>query len=217
MVSAAHSYVYAMKSRAKSAIGHRASAGGIVVALVSLLAAGGAVAAFSSSARNDNNRFTAGSVALDDNDAGTAMFSLSGMRPGDTDSACIKVMYTGSLGSTVRLYGAVTGTGLQQYASLTVTRGTYTGAEPSFDSCTNFSADTTSYISGQQAGVIYAGTLAGFPTTWSSGVVDPYSTAPESWITGEAHVYRLQVTLGDNATAAGKNATQTFTWDAQNQ
>lgn len=206
-----------MKQRAKNVIGRRALAGAIVVALLSTLAVGGTVAAFNTSTGNDNNRFSAGSVALEDNDGGTAMFSLSGMKPGDTDTACIKVTYTGSVASTVRLYGAVTGTGLQQYAGLTITRGTYMGAEPSFDSCTNFSADSATYISGQQAGVIYAGTLAGFPTTWSGGVVDPYSTAPESWTTNEAHVYKLQVTLGDNATAAGTNATQTFSWEAQNQ
>jgi hypothetical protein len=206
-----------MKDGTQNGTRRRAFAGTIVVVLLLVLGAGGTVAAFNTTTRNDNNRLSAGSVALDDNDSGSALFSLSGMKPGDTDTACIKVRHTGSLPSTVRLYGAVTGTGLEQYVSLTVTRGSYTPSEPSFDSCTNFSADSTTYVTGQPAGVVYAGTLGGIPTSWSAGIVDPYSTAPESWTTNEAHVYRLQLTLGDNSTAAGKNATQAFTWEAQNQ
>lgn len=188
----------------------------LIALLLALLAVGSTVAALNSATSNENNSLAAGSVLIDDNDGGTAMFSLSGLEPGGTDTACIKVTSTGSLDASVRLYGTTTGTGLDQYASLTVTRGTYTAPEPAFDSCTNFSADSTTYISGQSSGVIYAGSLEGFPDSWSAGLVDPYSAAPESWATNEAHVYKFQLTLGDNATAAGKNATQAFTWEARN-
>ncbi len=51
--------------------------------------------------------------------------SMSGGVPGNTTSACIKVTFDGSLASTVRLYGATTGSGLDQYLDLKVTRGTY--------------------------------------------------------------------------------------------
>jgi predicted ribosomally synthesized peptide with SipW-like signal peptide len=197
--------------------GRKAFAGALVVALVGVLLVGGTVAAFTSSTSNDNNQVSAGSVSITDNDSGGTLFSLSGLKPGDTTTACIKVTYTGSVASTVRLYGTTTGTGLDQYTSLQITRGTYSSPEPSFSSCTNFNADNTTYISGQAAGVIYAGTLGGFPTSWATGLVDPYSTAPETWTTNEPHVYKLQVTLGDNATAVSKDASQTFTWEAQNQ
>jgi Camelysin metallo-endopeptidase len=205
-----------MQARSKNRKGRRAFAGAIVAALLGVLALGGTVAALNGSTSNDNNRIDTGTVTIQDNDNNSAMFSLSGLKPGDTSTACIKLTYTGSLGSTVRLYGATTGTGLEQYASLQITRGSYSGAEPSFPSCTNFSADSTTYINGQAAGVVYAGTLSGFPTSWATGQVDPSSTSPATWTTNTARVYKLQVTLGDNASAAGKNATQTFTWEAQN-
>ena len=51
-------------------------------------------------------------------------------RPGNTDTGCIKVSYAGSLASEVRLYGTTSGTGLDAYLDLTVTRGTYTPRNP---------------------------------------------------------------------------------------
>jgi hypothetical protein len=47
--------------------------------------------------------------------------------------------------------------------------------------------------------------------------VDPTAASPESWATNEVHVYRFQVTQQNNALAQGKNATQTFTWEARNE
>ena len=110
------------------------------------------------------------------------------------------------------MYGATTGTGLDPYINLTVTRGTI--ASPSFDACTGFSADATDYI-GSGAGVVYNGTLAGFPDAWTGGIVDAPS-ATETWTTNEVHTYRFAWTVADNDLAQGKNATQTFTWEARN-
>ena len=69
----------------------------------------------------------------------------------------------------MRLYGTTTGTGLDQYLDLKVTRGTYTPSEPAFDSCTNFQPDGTEYIAGKGNGVIYDGTLQGFPDDYAGG------------------------------------------------
>jgi predicted ribosomally synthesized peptide with SipW-like signal peptide len=173
-------------------------------------------AAFNSAATNAGNKVESGTVKLEDNDSGSALFSLSGVEPGDTDTGCIKVTYKGSLASEVRLYGTTTGAGLGVYASLTVTRGSYTPSEPGFDSCANFTPDATTYVSGQSPGVVYAGTLQGFPDTYAGGVVDPSSGSPEAWTTDEHHVYKLQITVGDNRAAEGKDVTQTFTWEARN-
>lgn len=187
------------------------------LALIGVLGSvGGAWAAFQSAATNAGNKIESGTVKIEDNDAAGAMFSLSGLEPGDTDSGCIKVTYTGSLASDVRLYGTTGGTGLDAYTSVTITRGSYTPSEPAFDSCTNFTPDATTYISGQSAGVVYAGTLQGFADSYAAGIVDPTSGSPESWTTGESHVYKIQVVVGDNRAAESKNATQTFTWEARN-
>jgi hypothetical protein len=206
-----------MHQAAHKETGRRAFAGAIVAALIVALLIGATVANFTTSTGPDNNQVSAASISIRDNDDEGGLFSLSGMQPGDTATACIKVTYTGSAASDVRLYGTTTGTGLDQYASLQITRGTYGSPEPSFGSCTNFNADSTAYITGQSAGVIYVGTLAGFPTGWATGRTDPSSAAPETWTTNEAHVYKLQVALGDNAAAVSKSATQVFTWEARNR
>ncbi len=95
-----------------------------------------------------------------------------------------------------------------------MTRGT--DSNPSFDSCTNFTADGTNYI-GQGNGVIYSGALSAFPANWASGVVDPTPGSPESWTNPETHSYRFAVTLQDVEAAQGLNGTASFTWEARNQ
>ena len=194
---------------------HRFAIAVSVAALVP--AAGGATyAAFRATSASGGDRIEAGSVQLGDNGDGSKLVSLSAAVPGDTTSACIKVTYGGTLPAAVRLYGTTTGGGLDQYLDLKITRGTYNPTTPAFKSCTNFQADGTNYI-GAGNGVVYNGTLQGFPDDYASGLVDPTSGSPESWTTGEVHVYRVDVTLQQNFAAQGKDAAQSFTWEARNQ
>jgi hypothetical protein len=172
----------------------------------------GTLSAFSSITSNPGNAFASGTVILADNDPGTAMLALSGAKPGDSDTSCIRVSYTGTLPSTVRLYGTTTGTGLDPYLTLTVTRGT---ASAGFDNCTGFTADATNYL-GSGVGVIYTGTLQAFADTYAAGLIDPTAATPESWTTNETHDYKFVVTVVDSDSAQGKTATQTFTWEARN-
>jgi hypothetical protein len=189
----------------------------VVAVVVAAIGCGiGSWAAYRALVQNSGNAIAAGTVAVGDNDGGSAKLSLSSALPGDSDTDCIKVTYTGSLASTVRLYGTTTGTGLDPYLDLKVTRGTYSPSDPGDGSCTNFSADGTDYI-GAGAGVIYNGTLQGYADTYAAGLVDPTSGSPESWTTNEAHVYKLQVTLQDNSAAENKTANQNFAWEARNQ
>jgi hypothetical protein len=158
-------------------------------------------------------------VNLTDNDANSAMFNVTGMVPGQTDTGCIRVRYTGTVASNVRLYGTTTGTGLDQYLEVKVTRGAYSPSEPAFDSCTNFSADSTDYI-GAGAGVIYNGTLQAYPDNFDAGRVDPTSGSPEAWGSPgspEDHVYKFEITLQASApnAAQGLSATQEFIWEAR--
>jgi len=114
----------------------------------------------------------------------------------------------------VRLYGTTTGSGLDAYLDLKVTRGSFSGSPPAFDSCTTFTADVTDYV-GAGSGVISSGMLQGFPDDYAAGRVDPVAGSPETWTTGESHVYKLQVTVENNASAQGKDAGQSFTWEAR--
>lgn len=184
----------------------------LVLGLVGIIAGAGTWSAFSSTTANEDNSFQAGTVVLTDNDAEGAMLSLQNAKPGDTDTSCIVVSYTGSLPASVRLHGVTTGTGLDQYLNVTITRGTI--LTPAFDSCTGFVADLTNY-SGAGAGVIYNGTLAAFPDSYAAGIVDPTSGSPESWTNPESHAYKVTVSVADDNAAQGLTASQTFTWEAR--
>lgn len=188
----------------------------VLVGLMALGAAGGSAtfAAFTGTASNANNTMATGTVNIADNDNGVAMMGFSNALPGTSDTSCLTVTYTGSLASNVRLYGTTTGTGLDPYLNLTITRGTFSSA-PAYDSCTNFVADATNYT-GAGAGVIYSGTLQNFPDSYATGLNDPTTAAPESWATNELHVYKFQISVVENVAAQGKNATQAFTWEARN-
>src|SRR3954468_8253984 len=185
------------------------------IALTCVLAGAQTWAAYDDTTANKADSFATGTVALADNDSGAAMLSLSSAVPGATDTGCMTVTYTGSLASAVRLYGTSTGSGLDAYLDLKITRGSFSGAPPAFDSCASFTPDATDYV-GSGGGVIYNGTLQAFPDDYASGRVDPLAAGPETWTTGESHVYKIQVTLQNNASAAGKAAGQTFTWEARN-
>lgn len=205
-----------VKDRRTSA-GLKLLAAAAVLVLIATTAGPSTWAAFRNTTANSGNSLSSGTVKLTDNDGGsTPLFSLTGLKRNDTDTGCIKVTYNGSLPADVRLYGTTTGTGLDAYTGVTVTRGKYTGAEPGFDSCTNFTADSTIYVTGQSSGVVYSGTLQDFPDSYGAGIVDPLSSSPEDWTTGESHVYKIDLAIGDNRAAEGKNATQQFTWEARN-
>ena len=75
----------------------------LVLLLIGAVAGFGTWAAFSDTATNSRNNFVAGSVDIDDNDTGTALYnSTTNAKPGDRDDGCIVVTYNGSLDSTVR-------------------------------------------------------------------------------------------------------------------
>ena len=182
---------------------------GVVLAVGAIV--GSTVSAFSSTTSDSGNAYAAGTVLLGDNDAGAAMLNLAAANPGDSDTSCIRVTSTGTLGSTVRLYGTVSGS-LASYLTLTVTRGTSTG---SFDSCTGFTADSTDYT-GNGPGVVYRGSLAAFPSSYGGALVDPKSSAPATWSANESHWYRFVVSLDNNTAAQGLTAAASFTWEARN-
>lgn len=171
----------------------------VILALLGVVVSGTVHSAFSTTTSNAGNSYGAGTVALSDNDAGSALFSMSNLKPGDTLTKCIKVDYTGSLTSAVKLYGTTGGTGLDQYLDLVVRRGSFPGAPPASNACTGFSSAAT----------IHSGTLTAFPDSYAAGLDEG------SWTNGTSNVYEITVTLQDNNSAQGLTATQTFTWEAR--
>ncbi|AOX65223.1 MULTISPECIES: hypothetical protein [unclassified Curtobacterium] len=176
-------------------------ASGVVVSTASY-------SAFSATTVNPTSNWTAGSVALTDDDNNTALFNATGLKPGSTGANCITVTSTGTLPSTVKLYGtnAATTNALASNINLTVEQGTGGG----FGSCTGFTAASTN-------GTLYSGTVAGFGTASTN-----FATGVGSWApTGsgsESRVYRFTYTVSSTApnTVQGGTAALGFTWEAQN-
>ncbi len=181
----------------------------LVIGAAGALAGFGTFSAFSSSTENPGNKIDSGTVALSDNDAGSALYDVPAAKAGTTVDRCITVTYSGSLDADVKLYLPDAVGALAQYVDMTVTPGT--DASPSFGDCTGFAAD---------GAAIFTGTLQAFRAahnSWANGLVDnPGSTT--KWAQGNAVTYRLQLTLQDDNDAQGKGTgTHRIMWEARNQ
>lgn len=176
--------------------------------LVGLLVSAGttwqtSAAAFRAQTDNATNNWSTGSVKLRDDDAGSAMFYVTGLRPGMTGARCITVTSEGTVPAAVKLYGSALAetNGLATQIDLVVTEGV--GGNVS--SCTGFAP-----VSGPPA---YSGTVGAFPSTYSSGVGawTPPGTATAS------RTYRFDYTLRSTApdSTQTSSASMTFTWEAQ--
>lgn len=114
---------------------------------VAIIAAGALIwqssyAAFTGTTRNSGNDWATGSVALTDDDSGSARFQVTNMLPGDSETKCIKVTANASSPGEVRAYvvnSVASTTGLEQRIKVTVN----SGDGGSFADCTGFVAHTT--------------------------------------------------------------------------
>jgi len=161
--------------------------------------------AFSSTTSNPTNNWTSGTVALADNDSGTALFNVTNMKPGATGAQCINVTSTGSLASTVKLYGTAYSStnGLADAMNLTIEEGT--GATNA--ACSGFVTGTT----------LFNGVLSSFAATKTNFANGVSSWAPTG-TASETKSYRITYQLQSAApnSAQGGAAALGFTWEAQN-
>jgi hypothetical protein len=180
-----------------------------IVGAAASLASLGAFSAFTSQTENPDNRVTAGTVELSDNDGGSSLYRMLAAKPGDSTQSCIEVSYTGTLAADVHLYTPSTIGVLGPQVNLKVEPGSQT--TPSFPACTGFTPDA--------GGAIYDGALSGLPTSYAAGVVDnPGATT--AWTTDDTVVYRVTATLSASApdSAQGDDTgDHILRWEAHNQ
>jgi hypothetical protein len=180
----------------------------VVLAAVGGLGTLGAFSAFTSQASNPNNRVSSGTVTLGDNDGGVALYDFVDAKPGDSQTSCIRVSYSGSLAANVKLYTPDTIGALGPQVNLKIEPGSQVA--PSFPACTAFIAD---------GAAIFDAALSTFPTSYASGVAD-FPGATSAWANGDSVVYRVTATLSASAPDAAQGATtglHTIRWEAQNQ
>ena len=173
----------------------------------------GSYAAFSAQTDNPASNWTAGTVALSDDDSNTALFTASDLTPGATGTKCIVVTSSGDLPSAVKLYatGAATTKSLSSYIDLSIDEGTggsFATSGPT--SCTGF----TPLATGANA---FTGTLAAFGSTKTDYATGVGSFAPTGG-TAQSRTYRVTYTLSASTpnSAQGGTASVAFTWEAQN-
>jgi predicted ribosomally synthesized peptide with SipW-like signal peptide len=159
----------------------------LLIGGTSALAGVGTFSAFSSTTTNSGNSFAAGTVFIDDNDAGSAMYTLSNQVPGTTVERCIKLTYGGTRAADVRLYTPTASVGtVADYVNLTVEKGTLAG-NPAFPGC-GAPGDFTA-----QGAPLYSGELDDFVTAKNSYAngIPAFPGAQTQWNQNDTLVYRF--------------------------
>ena len=189
-----------------------------ITAAVLALMAGVAVfttsAAFTATTSNPGNQIEAGTVAIGDSDAGTGeLYDALAQRPGAGNgpaAACIRVTYSGSLASSVKLYRSAVTNG--DKFRLTVERGGNTLSAPAADmNCTGFVAASTAFDN----------TLDQLGTSYASATSVDGKAGGAAWTSGQSVDYRFTVYPVDDSTpnahtTAVDTGAHSFTWEAQN-
>jgi hypothetical protein len=182
-----------------------------VLALMAGVAVFSTSAAFTATTSNPGNRIQAGTVAVGDSDAGTGvLYNALNQKPGSGNgptAACIRVTYSGSLASAVKLYSSAVSDGAS--FRLKVERGSGLTGPAANMNCTGFTSSSTPFDAGMDT----------FPTTYAAGIDGKAAAA--AWSTGDTVDYRFTVyTIDDTTpnahTAAKDTGTHSFTWEAQN-
>jgi predicted ribosomally synthesized peptide with SipW-like signal peptide len=184
----------------------------LVLGIVACIAGAGVFSAFSSSTDNPGNVVTAGTVLLEDNDGGSALYAMTAAKPGESKTSCIKVTYKGSLPATVKLWTPSTIGELGPFVNLKIEAGTQTTS--TFPSCTEFTPAASP--------TVYEGTLSAFATeknSYATGI-STFPSGTTKWETNNSVVYRVTATLSATApeSAQGKTTgSHILRWEAQNQ
>ena len=140
-------------------------------------------AAFTATSSNPGNRIEAGTVAIGDSDAGTgALYNALNQKPGSGNgptAACIRVSYSGSLASSVKLYSSAISNGSQ--FRLKVERGSGLTGPAANMNCTGFTSSSTPFDAG----------LDTFPTTYAGGIDG--KAAGAAWSSSDRVDYRFTI------------------------
>jgi predicted ribosomally synthesized peptide with SipW-like signal peptide len=170
------------------------------LSLFGAVGAWGTYSAFTDTTQSSGSTFSSGTVHITDDDAGSALFALTGLIPGATATKCINVTNAGDVPFSNVALGAATSGALAGALQVTIDKGTgATGGAAS--SCTNFTPTVTGWVSAL---------LNALPTGAS-----PQDDA-SAWAVGATRSYRVTVKLDPLAASSfqGKTASLDLTWTA---
>jgi hypothetical protein len=167
--------------------------------LSGVLVYGSSQAAFRGATTGPASAWTAGTLAISDDDAGTALFTVTGIKPGDTGQKCITVSYGGDLTVPVKLYASASSGTLRSYLTLTVEQG----VGGSYADCSAITGTSTLW------GPNTLSTFASTYTSWSNGLTTWTPT------TAASRTFRFTWSLDDNDLAASTSGAVTFGWEVR--
>jgi hypothetical protein len=162
-------------------------------------------AAFTATTQTGTNNWAAGSVALTNSSSGSALFTVTGIKPGaalaSSQYQCVDVVYTGSLASSVKLYLAnfsnptpgQNSHNLGSYLRVKIEQSSTTTSDAA---CTGFTA-TGTYVNAGGAGGDDLASIAAAATNWTNGL--GAWAAPAGNVTPQHRSYKISYWLPDVA------------------
>lgn len=180
----------------------------LTAAAITGVVVSGTFAAFSATTVNSGNRIQSGTVKIDQHSGATTLYDVTNQKPGDATVRCVRVIYSGSLTSSVKLYASTGITNGSQF-NLKVERGSGLTAPAADMNCNNFNPTST----------LYDAALGSFGTDFGAGYDGKAGAA--AWNAGDTVDYRFTVTQNDDPTpnahtTAASSGTHSFTWEARN-
>lgn len=170
----------------------RAFAAAVSALLIATLVVNRSNEAFATEGSVAGVALASGTISLDDDDSGRALFDLSNMAPGRPIVQCLEVEYGGSI-VPVDMTLLVDSVGdLGRYLNLSIEEGSGGG----FEACETF----------VRSDRLYDGTLSDL----ASGDRLPLGVILNS---GETRSYRITFALQDEQEALGRTATADFVWE----
>jgi hypothetical protein len=178
-----------------------------VVGTVGALAGTGAFSAFTATTSNTGNSFSTGTVVVGQHSGATTLYSASNQGPGGSTVACVRVSYTGSLASSVKLYTSSISNGT--LFNLKIERGSGLSSPDNTMNCTGFTASSTAFNT----------TMDSLPTSYGAGIDGKASGT--AWSQNDSVDYRFTITALDDSTpnahtSSAGTGSHSFTWEARN-
>jgi len=168
----------------------------LVVGVLAGVSALGVFGLFTATTQNAGNEISTGTVALSDNDGGSAMINATGAKPGQSWTGCLKVTYNGSLPASVHGWAQDVTGALGPYLNVKIVQGTATTL--AFPDCGDFAPDSV--------GTVYDGPLLGVVASDYEHAAPINPAGQTQWNPGDSVVRQFTVTLSSSAPDSAQGA-----------
>jgi hypothetical protein len=180
----------------------------LIVGGLGAVAGLGTFSAFTATTTNTGNAIASGTVKIDQHAGAATFYSLTNQGPGTSNAKCVRITYTGTLASSVKMYVSSGVTNGANY-NLKIERGSGLSGPAADMNCTGFTASSTAFDAG----------LDTLGTSYAAGVDGKAAAA--AWAENDALDYRFTINVVDDSTpnahvTSNSTGSHVFTWEARN-